>query len=143
MRRPPRAPDAALLDRALMLRIGLVGLLMLAGAFSLFAWALASGRTLAEARTIAVNVFVMIELCYLFNCRSLTQPFWRLGWFANPWVWIGAGATLALQLAFTYLPAMNRLFGSAPIGARDWLLIALSGLIASGVVGDEQALRRR
>lgn len=143
MRRPPRAPDAALLDRALVLRIVLVGVLILAGAFGLFAWALADGRTPAEARTIAVNVFVMIELCYLFNCRSLTLPFWRLGWFSNPWVWAGAGAMAALQLLFTYLPAMNRLFGSAPIGARDWLLIALCGLIASGVVGVEKAWRRR
>ena len=143
MRRPPRAPDAALLDRALVLRIALVGVLILAGAFGLFAWALADGRTPAEARTIAVNVFVMIELCYLFNCRSLTLPFWRLGWFSNPWVWAGAGAMAALQLLFTYLPAMNRLFGSAPIGARDWLLIALCGLIAAGVVGVEKAWRRR
>jgi magnesium-transporting ATPase (P-type) len=101
------------------------------------------GRDLAEARTIAVNVFVMIELFYLFNCRSLTQPIWRLGWFSNPWVWAGAGGMLALQLAFTYLPIFQQLFGTAAINATDWLLIVLCSLVAMAVVGLEKYLRRR
>jgi calcium-translocating P-type ATPase len=143
MHRPPRPPATPVLDRALILRIVLVGLLMLAGAFALFELALREGRSLAEARTLAVNVFVMIELLYLFNCRSLTQPVWRLGWFTNPWVWAGAGSMLVLQLAFTYLPIFHQLFGTAAIGINDWLLIALCGLAAMAVVGAEKALRRR
>jgi len=142
MQRPPRPPATPVLDRALISRIVLVGVLMLAGAFGLFEWATHNGRSLAEGRTIAVNVFVMMELFYLFNCRSLTQPVWRLGWFSNPWVWAGAGAMLALQLAFTYLPVFQALFGTAAIGAIDWLLIVLCGLAATAVVGLEKYLRR-
>jgi hypothetical protein len=48
-------------------------LLLLAGAFGLFLRELAQGHSLAEARTVAVNVFVMVEAAYLFNCRSLTR----------------------------------------------------------------------
>jgi magnesium-transporting ATPase (P-type) len=143
MHRPPRPPAQPVLDRALILRIVLVGVLMLAGAFGLFEYATHHGRSLAEARTIAVNVFVMMEIAYLFNCRSLTRPFWRLGWFTNPWVWAGAGAMLVLQFAFTYLPLFHQLFGTAAIGAADWLLIALCSLAAMAVVGAEKFLRRR
>ncbi|MBI4998589.1 MAG: cation-transporting P-type ATPase [Rhodocyclales bacterium] len=143
MRRPPRPPAMPVLDRALISRILLVGLLMLAGAFGLFELALRTGRSLAEARTIAVNVFVTIELLYLFNCRSLTQPVWRLGWFTNPWVWAGAGAMLVLQLALTYLPVFQTLFGTAAIGTIDWLLITACGFAAMAVVGLEKYLRRR
>jgi magnesium-transporting ATPase (P-type) len=143
MGRPPRPPATPVLDRALVSRIVLVGVLMLAGAFGLFQLATHQGRSLAEARTIAVNVFVMMEIAYLFNCRSLTQPFWRLGWFSNPWVWAGAGAMLALQLAFTYLPLFQKLFGTAAIGAIDWIPILLCGGAAMAMVGAEKLLRRR
>jgi magnesium-transporting ATPase (P-type) len=98
---------------------------------------------LAVARTTAVNVFVMIEAFYLFNCRSLTRPFWRLGWFSNPWIWFGAGAMMGLQLMFTYLPLFNRLFGTAPIGPGHWLAIVVCGLAASLVIALEKWLRRR
>ncbi len=143
MRRPPRPPAAPVLDRTLLWRIALVGLLMLASAFGLFQWALSRGDSLAEARTVAVNVFVMVEAFYLFNCRSLTRPFWRLGWFSNPWIWAGAGAMLALQIAFTYLTIFNRLFGSAPIRADHWLAIIACALAASLVVAMEKWLRYR
>jgi magnesium-transporting ATPase (P-type) len=143
MHRPPRPPAAPVLDGALVFRIVLVGVLMLAGSFGLFQLAIEQGRGLAEARTIAVNVFVMVETFYLFNCRSLTRPFWQLGWFSNPWVWAGAGAMMALQLMFTYLPVFNRLFGTTAIGITDWLLIAAFGGISMAIVGAEKAWRSR
>lgn len=141
MRRPPRLPAAPVLDGALVFRIVLVGVLMLIGAFGLFELALDQGRSLNEARTLAVNVFVMVEIFYLFNCRSLTRPFWTLGWFSNPWVWGGAGGMLALQMGLTYHPLMNRLFATASIGITDWFLITLFGMVAMGIVGLEKRLR--
>src|SRR5690606_12874550 len=45
MRRPPRDPRAAILSRPLLMRIGLVGLLLLAGSFSLFELELAQGES--------------------------------------------------------------------------------------------------
>jgi cation-transporting P-type ATPase F len=141
MRRPPRPPAAPVLDATLLWRVALVGVLMLTGAFGLFQLALAEGRDLAEARTVAVNVFVMVETFYLFNCRSLTLPVRRLGWFSNRWVWAGAGATLSLQALFTYLPALQEVFGTTNIGAVDWLQISVFGAVAGAVVGIEKRWR--
>jgi len=142
MRRPPRPPSAPILDGVLVARIVLVGILMLAGSFGLFLLALERGQSLAEARSIAVNVFVMIEIVYLFNCRSLTRPLWAVAPFSNPWVWAGAGTMLLLQAAFTYLPLLQQLFGTAPIGLRAWGEIALAALAAMGVMEAEKGLRR-
>ena len=100
---------------------------MLVAAFGLFAWEMAAGATLAEARTAAVNVFVVIELCYLFNCRSLRQSVLHLGLFTNPWVIAGAATMLLLQVGYTYLPFMNHLFQSAPLSLAVWGRIALAG----------------
>jgi Ca2+-transporting ATPase len=116
---------------------------MLAGSFGLFLLALERESSLAEARSIAVNVFVAIEIVYLFNCRSLTQPLWHVAPFSNLWVWAGAGAMLLLQLMFTYLPLFQQLFGTAPLHPAAWGEIALVALVALAVMEGEKALRRR
>lgn len=71
MARLPRRPDTQVIARKLGIRIGLVSLLLLTGAFGLFEWNLLQGHSLETARTVAVNMFVFGELFYLFNCRSL------------------------------------------------------------------------
>ena len=143
MRRPPRPPATPVLDSALVVRIVLVGVLLLAGAFGSFLLELARGYSLAEARTLAVNVFVLVETAYLFNCRSLVRPVVRLPALSNPWVWAGAGTMLALQLLFTYAPPMNRLFATAPVRAEAWLEIGAFALACLLVVDMEKAWRRR
>jgi magnesium-transporting ATPase (P-type) len=143
MRRPPRPPAAPILDRVLVWRILLVGVLLLLGAFGLFLLELERGHSLAEARTVAANVFVLVEAVYLFNCRSLTRSFWSMGLFSNRWVWLGAGLMLALQLAFTYLPLFNTLFYTAPIDADAWLGIVVFALACGVIVGLEKAIRAR
>jgi len=140
MARPPRDPHARLLSVPLMKRIGLVSLLLLAGAFGLFEWAQWLGGTVEEARTVAVNVIVFGELFYLFNCRSLTQSMFRIGLFTNPAAIGGALGMILLQLAFTYAPPMNRLFGTAPIGWTASGAILLFGLALYLIVETEKRL---
>ncbi|MEQ8853873.1 cation-transporting P-type ATPase [Gimesia sp.] len=143
MRRPPRNPKIPILDKVLIIRICIVGFIMLVGAFGSFEWALGQGLSDAAARTVAVNVFVMVEIFYLFNCRSLTKSMWALGLFTNRWIVVGVATMMALQLAFTYLPLMNYLFHTAPIGWDAWWRILLTGVGAYVIVGFEKWLRRK
>ena len=138
MQRRPRPPSARILDQGLIQRCLLVSVLLLAGSFSLFELALHRGQSLAEARTIAANVFVLVETVYLFNCRSLTNPFWMIGLFSNPWVWVGSGAMIALQLVFTYVPAFNRVFQTAPIRVSDWFSIIAIATLCAAIVEMEK-----
>lgn len=143
MLRPPRDPESPILSRALLLRILLVGILLLIGAFGLFEWALSQGVSEDAARTIAVNVFVFGELFYLFNCRSLTRSMLAVGLFSNRWLLIGVAIMIVLQLAFTYVPLMNTIFHSAPIDPVWWLSILGVGLAIYLIVEAEKWLRRR
>jgi Ca2+-transporting ATPase len=143
MSRPPRDPKTPILTRELIGRILIVSALLLIGAFGLFEWELMQGAGISEARTVAVNVFVIVELFYLFNCRSLTKSVFRIGLFSNPWVWGGVTIMLILQVMFTYLPAMNLMFHSAPISFGAWGRILAVALIAFFVVGFEKWLRQR
>ncbi|GIE99415.1 cation-transporting P-type ATPase [Paractinoplanes rishiriensis] len=142
MTRPPRDPDQPLLTRALMARILLVSALLVAGSWWLFQWELDNGASVAEARTAAVNVFVVVEAFYLFSCRSLTRSAWRIGMFTNRWLIAGVTVQAVGQLAITYLPAMNALFGTAPIDGGTWLRILGIALAASLVVAVDKRLRR-
>jgi len=143
MLRPPLDPRKPLLTRELVMRIGLVGLLLLAGSFGLFKWELLHGSSVAAARTCAVNVFVFGEIAYLFNCRSLHHSMFRIGLFSNRWVLGGVGLMLLLQLLFTYLPAMNTAFGSQAIGREEWLLILAASLIVYLVIEFDKWIRNQ
>ena len=143
MQRPPRDPREPILTFELVMRTGFVTLIMLAGAFGLFLWEQTRGATLAEARTIVVNVIVVVEIFYLLNCRSLTRSMLSIGFFSNPWILWGCAAMLAAQLVLTYAPVMNRLFHTAPMAAEAWLHVFAVGLAAFAAVGLEKWIRAR
>jgi cation-transporting P-type ATPase F len=123
MGRKPRKPNSPILGRALVERVVMVSGMILAGAFGLFIWEQSNGTSLDEARTVAVNAIIMVELLYLLNSRSLSKSMFQVGLLSNKWVMIGIAAMIALQVAYTYSPAMNSLFKSAPISAESWLRI--------------------
>ena len=141
MRRPPRPPDEPILDRIAVVRTVIVSSLIAGSAFGLFWYADQSGDyTVEQARTIAANTIIVVEVGYLFACRSLRLPIWRLGWFTNPWVWVGATLTLLAQLAFTYLPVMNELFHTQPIPLWWWGAFTAAGGLVFVVVEIKKAL---
>jgi cation-transporting ATPase F len=135
MARPPRRPDAPVLRRVYVVRICLVSAFTVAGAFWLFAFVLERGHAVAEARTATANLFVVTETLYLFNCRSLTAPFWRNGLLSNRWACLGAAAMLVAQIAVTHVAPLARLFGNVPIGFELWA--AIFALALTSFVGVE------
>ena len=143
MRRPPRDPAEPLLGAALVWRIVLVSGLLLAGSFGLFQLELHLGAPVAEARTVAANVFVMGEIFYLFNCRSLRGSFVSVGVLSNRWLVVGVTTTAVLQIGFTYLPFMQELFDTRALSWQSWARIALAGAVVGLVVGAEKRVRRR
>ncbi|MDH3311830.1 MAG: cation-transporting P-type ATPase [Nitrosopumilus sp.] len=123
MKRPPRRPNSPILTRDLVIQIMIVSACILISVYGLFEWSIEEGSTIEESRTIAVNTIVMIEIFYLFNCRSLTKSVFRMGFFSNKLIFLGVIVMILLQIAFTYTPIMNDIFQSKPIGIESWLNI--------------------
>ncbi len=143
MTRPPRNPDTPILTRTLIMRVVLVSVLLVIGAFGLFKLEMAlRGASEDLARTLAVNVFVFGEMFYLFNCRSITKPFWSLGIFSNKFLWGGVAIMAMLQVAYTYIPAFNGVFQSEPMGHVEWLLVIGNSLLIFIIVEVEKWVRR-
>ncbi|MCP9439755.1 MAG: cation-transporting P-type ATPase [Nitrospira sp.] len=143
MTRPPRDPQQPILTGVLIERIFMVSFLMLAGAYGVFLWELDRTDSIMAARTAAVNVFVMVELFYLFNCRSLEHSMFYVGVFSNPWIWVGVTVMTILQLLLTYVPVMNRLFHTVPIDGTAWALVLAAALVGYAVVEVETWLRKQ
>ncbi len=142
MARPPRDPMRPLITPALLMRTGLISLIIVAGAFWVFFWELhAEGEREAAARTAVINVIVLVEIAYLFSCRSLNHSIFAIGWLTNRWAVVGSLAMFGAQLLFTYAPFMNVLFRTAPISAESWLRIALVAFVSLLVVEFEKRLR--
>lgn len=132
MKRPPRNAREPVLTPLFLWRIGYVSLILMVGTFGLFLWEQQRGTSIEQARTVAVNTLVMFEIFYLFNSRFMTASVLNYkGFFGNRYVLYAAGLLLLFQLAFTYLPPIQTLFGTAAIGAGVWLRIIL---VASSVL---------
>ena len=143
MGRKPRPVAAPILSASILWRIVLVSSLIALAAFGLFELASSQGESIEVARTVAVNTVVVAEVGYLFACRSLSLPIWKLGLFSNRWVWVGAFVMLAAQLAITYVPLMNRLFHTAPLPLVWWGAFTAVGGVVFALVELKKLVGRR
>jgi len=143
MRRPPRHPQEAILTPFMLWRVAFVSALLVSGSLGLFLWELGRGASIEVARTATVNLLMLGEVFYLFNCRRLTYPVLsREGLTGNRHVWVAIGALL-LQPAFTYVPVMQTLFHTAALDPAAWGRILIFGLAVLLLVEAEKALLRR
>ena len=76
------------------------------------------------------------------NRRRATHTAWRIGVLSTRWIILGVTVQAVLQLTFTYIPAMNTVFGTAPIGVDVWLCILTLAVAVSLVVAVHKSLRR-
>jgi magnesium-transporting ATPase (P-type) len=151
MVRPPRDPRKPILDLFILQRSVITAVLMTIGSIVLFHYEygheIAKGTAAplaeAEAQTAAILTLILCQMFYMLQCRSLNKSVMAIGLFSNLWVYVGLGSILILQVGFTYLPFMNQLFGTMPIGVEEWIRAFLMALIVFPVITLEKWWRRR
>lgn len=151
MQRPPRNPDAPILNRFIINRTLMVGAIMAAGTIGLFFWeyftelgrGIAEKTVLAEAQTMSVTSLMFFQVFYLLNCRSFRFSIFRMGFFSNPYILLGVGFVVLAQVGFVYIPFMNTLFGSSPLNLEAWLVAVAIALVILPIVAFEKWLVKR
>ena len=143
MQRPPRKPGGSIMDRAMLLRLLMVSLLIGAATIAIFEFELAQGVPEDVARTMAVTTLVIAQTFYLFNARFLTESSLRMDLLlTNRAALIAVGLLVLLQLGFVYLPFMNLWFGTTALALHHWLLALGIGMVVFLLIEAEKAWTR-
>ncbi|MBA3026869.1 MAG: cation-transporting P-type ATPase [Sulfurimonas sp.] len=127
MQRKPRNPQEPILTKIIITQMLVVGFYMLIASYLMFNYAIASGHSIEYARTVAVNLFVFIELFYLFNCKELHKSVFKTNIFNNKLLLLGVSLMAFAQVTFTHAGFMNTMFKSEGLDLSSWLqVIAIS-----------------
>jgi Ca2+-transporting ATPase len=144
MERPPRPPTEGVLTKriaSIMLMQGtIIGLLTL-GAF-LFEY-LVMGGGVDRARVIAFSTTIFAQNVHAFNVRSDRYSVFQLGLLSNPWLLVSFGVVIVSELAVIYVPFLQPIFKTMPLGVQDWAVIIGLGLMPLVIVEFIKLMNRR
>ncbi len=101
----------------------------IAAAATSVAFVVGLGSCVEKARTMAFTTAVLFELFFVYNCRSPRQSVFN-GMFKNRALLASVGLSLVLQLAVIYVPVLQRLLKTAPLGIGDWMVVLPLSLLA-------------
>ena len=137
MNQPPRSRTESLLNKKVMVKAffwyGLMESAICMAAYFyvniINGWpgvALASsGVIYHQATTMTLAAIVFCQIGMVLNCRTNTQSIFKAGIFTNPRVIKGIVFEILLIIAIIYVPFLQSVFQTAPIGWKDWIFLAI------------------
>ena len=142
MKRPPRPRDQPLLTGTLVWHIVLVSVLFLAAVYGVYGFAVDRGYPEALAQTLALNQLVVLEIFHLFFIRNIHGT--SLTWAAargTRVVWACVIAVTAAQFCMTYMPPLQRVFGTHPVPLHDGVMVVAVGAAFFVLIEIEKQMR--
>jgi Ca2+-transporting ATPase len=141
MKRPPRPPNESLFSHGMWQHMIWVGLLMAAITLFCQAWAYHSGTS--HWQTMAFTVLTMSQLAHVMAIRSDKVSTFSLGLFSNRYLAMAVCASVILQMAIIYLPALNAIFKTKPLTLTELIIcFALSSVIFIAVEIEKWLVRK-
>ncbi|WP_407374521.1 calcium-translocating P-type ATPase, PMCA-type [Methanobrevibacter sp.] len=128
MSRPPETGD--ILTRATLLQILLTGIVMAIGTIAVFAYELNTGAGKPKAMTMAFTLFVLYQLFNAYNRKAKSKE-------SSKYLYIAILLSFILQVMIVYIPQLQIIFRTAPIGLVDWaaiIVIATTILLTEKII---------
>ncbi|MHB1092347.1 cation-translocating P-type ATPase [Thiobacillus sp.] len=141
MQRPPRPPKESIFAHGMWQHILWVGLLM--GGVSLLtqAWAIHTGS--AHWQSMVFTVLTLSQLGHVLAIRSERESLFTQGVLSNRMLIGALLLTFALQMAVLYVPWLNPIFRTEPLGVGELAAcLALSSVVFMGVEIEKALVRR-
>ena len=121
-----------------------VGSLFLAGIFGIYKFAIAQGYSENLARTIAMNMLVVLEIFYLLFIRNMNTKSLSFKYIAaTRAIWISIATVILGQGIITYVPWFQSIFETEAINLFDVIKIIFLGIIMFIVIEFEKQFRLR
>ncbi|NRO03894.1 Calcium-transporting ATPase 1 [Lactobacillus helveticus] len=129
--RKPRDPKVGILDKSLVTKVGLQGLIIAVGVITAFM--IGRQTSPAVACTMAFSTLTFARLLHGFNCRSQHSIF-KIG-FKKNWYSLAAFAVGTLLLALIlFVPALHGLFAVTPLTGNQLLWIIGLAVIPTVII---------
>lgn len=129
LNRPPRRPDAQLMDRDFLRLTVLTGLLTAGVTLAAFAYELYIYGDLEQARGAAFTVLVIAELMRSFGARNSVMTIWQVGFLSNVRLLLVVTISFSLQLAIHHVGILQALFGTEPISLQQCVVWVAIGCV--------------
>ncbi|BCJ99303.1 cation-translocating P-type ATPase [Anaerocolumna chitinilytica] len=78
-----------------------------------------------KATTMSLAAIVFCQIGAVFNCRTEKQSVFKIGLFSNKRVNLGIVVEIILIVLLVYLPPLQKVFHTAPLGIADWLILCI------------------
>lgn len=142
MKQPPRSPDERLLNFKILSRsyLFLGPIEAIAGLFGFF-YVLKSGGwhwgemltpnnvLYMQATTACLGAIIITQIGNVFACRSFKESIIKLGFLTNKLILLGILMEIAISIFIIYNPWGNKVFGTAPLEPKLWLILLPFGII--------------
>jgi Ca2+-transporting ATPase len=124
MHHPPRPPAEPIINRSMRLKIGVQTVAIAAVTLAAyFVGVQMLPGVPEEAKTMAFVTLSFSELLRAFTARSESYPLMRIGLFSNRWMFYAVTSSLLLLLAVIYIPFLQPIFNTVPLGWREWRVV--------------------
>jgi Ca2+-transporting ATPase len=126
MQRPPRKPHEPVITRKRAISIVGQGVFIAFCSLLAFSFVLFFERQgIGRARTAAFIVLSCSQLFHSFNCRNERESIFKIGFLTNKKLILAVLASFFLQMAAVYLPFLQTIFKTEPLGVFDWGLVVI------------------
>ncbi|MEW5823193.1 MAG: cation-transporting P-type ATPase [Pseudomonadota bacterium] len=156
MRRPPRRRDERLVSGRTLLRgYAIIGLVEAILAFTVFFTVLDQGGwhwgdplssdalLYGQAAGAFLATVIFGQIGNVLGCRTSRLSAWPRLQRVNRWIGAGLLVEIVFILSIVYIPALNGIFTTAPLGWTVWAMILCAPFIVFGVEEARKALVRR
>jgi Ca2+-transporting ATPase len=141
MKRPPFSSHESIFGRGLVAFVAVMGVVMSLISLGIGIWAFRSGDPAWQ--TLLFTTLIFSQVILALEVRSERSSLFRIGLFTNPLMVVAFLSTVGLQVAVVYLPFLQEVFSTAPLGTRDLLIAFGSGLLVLVVVEAWKLVLRR
>jgi Ca2+-transporting ATPase len=123
MKMPPRKEGESIFAHGLHKLIIVRGMLIGLSSLTVFTLLYKSSGDVRIARTGCFITLVMTQLIHVFECKSERKSILKIPLLNNKLLLLAVACSITMLLVVVYIPVLQVMFRTAPLGIDEWLLI--------------------
>ena len=121
----PRNPEESILNKSMIIGTSIQSIALTIAVLLAYNWGLKTygSEGLYIARTIAFTTLITAELIRAYSSRSERYSLFEIGFFSNRSMVYATALSFLLLLVVLYIPFLQPIFKTFPIGLKDWSIV--------------------